>query len=77
MPMGEEERRRCCLLGGCGCGSGGPEQRAALRGWLLDKLPELFDANGERSVLETRVDKWLDELFTNNPALTQNLGDDG
>lgn len=28
--MSEEERRRCCILGGCGCTPGGAQQIAAL-----------------------------------------------
>jgi hypothetical protein len=87
MPMSEEERRRCCALGGCGCGSGGPEQRAALRAFLLEKLEsggwEAHPAT-DRSRLDlvhenqkAFVDKWLDELFVGNPALSQDLGDDG
>lgn len=73
--MTEEERRRCCLLGGCGCGSGSPEQRAAFRSWLLEKIAE--HQRFSRNVVPTdqEVDAWLDELFTDNPAL--DLGDDG
>lgn len=66
--MGEEERRRCCILGGCGCTSGSVEQKAAMRSWLLELLPELFDTGGKQEVLETRVDGWLDRLFADNPA---------
>lgn len=28
--MSEEERRRCCILGGCGCAPGGIEQLDAM-----------------------------------------------
>jgi hypothetical protein len=38
MPMTEEERRRCCILGGCGCPSGGAEQ--------LNALAELIEKAG-------------------------------
>jgi hypothetical protein len=59
--MGEEERRRCCALGGCGCGSGGPEQRAALKSFFSEKLAA---HNGsEAAEVEGVVDGWLDELF--------------
>lgn len=37
--MGEEERRRCCLLGGCGCGPpGSAAQREAMEHWWTEKL---------------------------------------
>ena len=36
--MTEEERRRCCLLGGCGCTPGSPAQRAALEGWARENF---------------------------------------
>jgi hypothetical protein len=58
MPLTEEERRRCCILGGCGCGP--PEQRAAMREWLLENFapPHQNEQNAE-----TYVDALLDDLF--------------
>lgn len=58
--MTEEERRRCCLLGGCGCGAGSAEQRKALREWLVSKLAAGL-AVGDQTLAAT-VDGWLDEL---------------
>lgn len=77
--MGEEERRRCCILGGCGCTSGSAEQRAAMKEWLLEILhapdmPGAFYGPGDQP--EKHVDGWLDKLFADNPALTQKLGSD-
>ncbi len=60
--MTEEERRRCCLLGGCGCGSGSTEQRESLRTWLLEKLQEVGRDDFDQTSDEERVDGWLDEL---------------
>lgn len=67
--MTEEERRRCCLLGGCGCGSGSPEQRAAMREWLLAKLASIgraevgsVDMSAAHAQGKSTIDQWLDEL---------------
>lgn len=62
---GEEERRRCCLLGGCGCGPpGSAAQRQAMREWMAEKLKSVGRA--EMCVGQddgpALLDKWLDEL---------------
>lgn len=63
--MGEEEHRRCCLLGGCGCGPpGSAAQRQAFQEWLTAKIQGSHYStvsSGERETGET-VAKWLDEL---------------
>lgn len=62
--MNEEERRRCCMLGGCGCGSGSPEQRAALKSFLCEKLVKagLLAPEGGTLDSEGLVEGWLHEL---------------
>ena len=62
--MGEEGRRRCCLLGGCGCGPPGSlAQRQAMKEWTLEKLKEThLRAVEDDASLEAMVDRWLDEL---------------
>jgi len=62
MPIGEEERRRCCALGGCGCGPpGSAEQRAALTKFLAGKLAE--HSGNETAMTTGVVDSWMEELF--------------
>jgi hypothetical protein len=70
--MTEEEKRRCCILGGCGCSPGGAEQRAAMKSWLLEKLfmPDMPGKLYTRSD-DTVVEELLNELFVDNPALTE------
>ena len=62
--MGEEERRRCCLLGGCGCGPpGSAAQRQALQEWLTAKIAgEGFGHTPADKPLAEVVSGWLDEL---------------
>ena len=68
--MTEEEKRRCCILGGCGCSPGGTEQRAAMKAWLSEKLASIgregVQAGGEES--DALADAWLDELFAGVPG---------
>lgn len=63
--MTEEERRRCCLLGGCGCGpAGSAAQRKALQEWLTEKIQGSHFSTVSASERETgeTVAGWLDEL---------------
>lgn len=61
--MGEEERRRCCLLGGCGCGPGSAAQRQAMKEWLLiDVLGSLPHDSTNGMNPEAWVEEWLDGL---------------
>lgn len=68
MPLTEEERRRCCILGGCGCGP--PEQREAMRTWLLTNLNAIPQGTEQRYTTSYRrlVDGWLDDLFQDTAA---------
>lgn len=62
--MNPEEQRRCCLLGGCGCGPGSAAQRQALQEWLTAKIQGSGLSThfaSEREVGEF-VAGWLDEL---------------
>lgn len=78
--MGEEEQRRCCLLGGCGCSPGGAKQRASMKTWLLDKLgleplnnaavPPAAPVQLSSPVSRADVESWLDELFGESEAAT-------
>jgi hypothetical protein len=64
--MTEEERRRCCLLGGCGCSPGSAAQRAAFKSWLAECLLEEGmpgRTHGPGSDLDGVIDGWLDKLF--------------
>lgn len=46
--MSEEERRRCCLLGGCGCGpAGSAAQRQAMKEWLILEVLAEFPMTAE------------------------------
>lgn len=56
----EEEQRRCCLLGGCGCTAGSPAQRGAMKSWLLDKISGHFPMTS--AGCEHLVETWLSEL---------------
>lgn len=58
--MGEEERRRCCLLGGCGCQPGGAAQREALEMWLRDHFQHSVPTGTE--AFEAHMKKVLDML---------------
>jgi hypothetical protein len=76
--MGEEERRRCCLLGGCGCGpAGSAAQRQALRGWLAEKLASIGRAEvaGPFEEEKALLDRWLDELPWKKEEEPENLAD--
>lgn len=54
--------RKCCVLGVC-CPPGSPEQRAALKAWLLGHLfgsempGKLYGPDSD-----TIIEAWLDEL---------------
>ncbi len=67
---GEEERRRCCLLGGCGCGPGSAAQRAEMEMWLRDHFQHSVPT--EPAAFEEHMKKVLDalpwELAKGNPA---------
>lgn len=61
MPLTEEERRRCCILGGCGCQPGGGAQRTAMETWLNAKLTAVPEG---QTITARHVKQWLDDLFT-------------